>query len=635
MANSGSEYKLVLGASINDKDVKTQLDSIAKSYIFKLRVEADGSGLDKVTAQVEQIQKKVASSNSSKFKVIDATTTLKDLDQLKAKIAEVQNAIGKKDAGQISIKTNDKGAVQQVNMAYEEAGKIIHQKWIPAMEEVNGKLRATNQLALDQVTYTDKIAQRAQEELGIKQTLATQENKIRDQRSADAKKKAEEEMGVIQTLATQENKIRDQQLAATKRKAQEELGVLQTLATQENRIMDQNAAKARKKAQDELGALQTLATQENRLFDQRKKAYIDLTTQADKFLEKSKFLSSSNPEVSKGIGLANHLKESVEADKAAGRLSESTKKLGRDLSVVNEGVRAGGKNLQSWTQEIGIAIKRTLEWSVGIGLVYGSLNQLRTGVEYIKELNKVLTDTQIVTGMNNQQIGDLSKQYTNLASSMGSTVLEVGRGALEFQRQGKTVEETTSLLKDSMMMSKLANLDSATSTEYITSIMNGFQLQVEDVGGVLDKMIQLDNNFATSVGEIGAALQRTSSSAKQAGFTFDEMASYITVISSVTRKSAESIGESMKTMSARLEAIKLGKMFEDDTTNINDVEKALSLVNIRLRDTETTFRPMGAVFDDIASKWSTMNSLEQSAVAGAVAGKTNARTYSDIWIYFN
>gem|GEM_PF-3037317 len=73
-------------------------------------------------------------------------------------------------------------------------------------------------------------------------------------------------------------------------------------------------------------------------------------------------------------------------------------------------------------------------------------------------------------------------------------------------------------------------------------------------------------------------------------------------------------------MFARLENIKLGKMFEDDTTNINDVERALGLVNIRLRDTETSFRPMGDVMDEIAEKWSTMNEIEQSAVANAIAG---------------
>ena len=73
-------------------------------------------------------------------------------------------------------------------------------------------------------------------------------------------------------------------------------------------------------------------------------------------------------------------------------------------------------------------------------------------------------------------------------------------------------------------------------------------------------------------------------------------------------------------MFARMENIKLGKMFEDDATTLSDVERALSLVNIKIRDTETSFRPMGDVLDEIASKWSNMNDIEQSAVANAIAG---------------
>jgi len=120
--------------------------------------------------------------------------------------------------------------------------------------------------------------------------------------------------------------------------------------------------------------------------------------------------------------------------------------------------------------------------------------------------------------------------------------------------------------------------------------------------------------------EIATALQYSSNSAQQAGISFDELASYVTVLSSVTRRSAESIGQSLKTMFARMENIKLGKMFEDDATTLNDVERALTLVNIKLRDTETSFRPMGDVMDEIAEKWSTMNEIEQSAVANAIAG---------------
>ncbi|MCK9371382.1 polymorphic toxin-type HINT domain-containing protein, partial [Candidatus Dojkabacteria bacterium] len=59
---------------------------------------------------------------------------------------------------------------------------------------------------------------------------------------------------------------------------------------------------------------------------------------------------------------------------------------------------------------------------------------------------------------------------------------------------------------------------------------------------------------------------------------------------------------------------------EDDATDLNDVEKALHLVNIELRDSETSFRPLGDVIDDVAARWNSLNDIEQSAVANAIAG---------------
>ena len=108
------------------------------------------------------------------------------------------------------------------------------------------------------------------------------------------------------------------------------------------------------------------------------------------------------------------------------------------------------------------------------------------------------------------------------------------------------------------MLSKLGNMEAADSTEKLTATLNGFKLEAEDASLVVDKIIDLDNRMATSANEIATALQYSAASAQQAGVSFDELTSYIATISSVSRRSAESIGQSMKTMFARLENIKLG-----------------------------------------------------------------------------
>jgi TP901 family phage tail tape measure protein len=170
-----------------------------------------------------------------------------------------------------------------------------------------------------------------------------------------------------------------------------------------------------------------------------------------------------------------------------------------------------------------------------------------------------------------------------------------------------------------MVLAKLGNLEAAQSTEYLTSMMNGFKIEAKDSMDTISKIISLDNAFATSSGEISSALQRSSVSAQQAGVTFEELASMITVISDVSRKAPESIGESLKTVFARYQDILQGGV-DEEGQGINNVGKALDRVGISIRDAEGGFRDFSDVLDDLYPKWGSLNEIEQANILKALAG---------------
>ena len=78
-------------------------------------------------------------------------------------------------------------------------------------------------------------------------------------------------------------------------------------------------------------------------------------------------------------------------------------------------------------------------------------------VKPLVDLNKELTNIQLVTGQTDQEVAKLGVGYNNLAKEMGATTLEVTKGSLEYIRQGKTAEETQTLLKNTMMVAKLGS----------------------------------------------------------------------------------------------------------------------------------------------------------------------------------
>lgn len=283
-------------------------------------------------------------------------------------------------------------------------------------------------------------------------------------------------------------------------------------------------------------------------------------------------------------------------------------------------------------------IKDYLDRYVAYVALWQAINLVQQGVqqsiELVKELDAAFTDIQMVTGDTAEDIKELSVEYNELAKQMGSTTVEVAQGATEWLRQGKSIEETTQLLKSSMTLSKVGAMESAEATELLTSTLNGYKMEAEDAMGVVDKISAIDMAAATSSEELMTALSRTANSADDAGVSFDKLLAMIATTSSVTRKSASTIGESFKTIFARMSNVAAGKDIDDTGESLNDVEESLEKVGIKLRDSQDEWRNFEEVIDEVAGKWDDFTSTQQSQVATAIAGtrqQENFRALMNNW----
>jgi TP901 family phage tail tape measure protein len=120
-------------------------------------------------------------------------------------------------------------------------------------------------------------------------------------------------------------------------------------------------------------------------------------------------------------------------------------------------------------------------------------------------------------------------------------------GAENFLRAGKSVEETRNLLKASTIGSAISGQSNEQTSEQLIAIANGFKLNTanaQELMSVIDRLSTVDNNSATSFAELSTALQFTSASAQNVGVSLSDVILYIGTVSSVSRRSAQTIGES-------------------------------------------------------------------------------------------
>lgn len=240
--------------------------------------------------------------------------------------------------------------------------------------------------------------------------------------------------------------------------------------------------------------------------------------------------------------------------------------------------------------------------------------------ETIQDIDKAITDLSIATNMSREATAGLVKEYNNYAKELKSTTLQIASSADDYLRAGKSMSETKKLIEDSVMLSKLGQLETPEATEDLLATMNGFEMSVEEVGSALDAMVAIDMKAATSAGDIATALKYSASSADMAGLSFNKLASMIGTVQDKTQQSAETVGTFMNTLLSRYRNVKIGQFVSDDGEDLSEVETILKSLDIKLRDSNQKFRNFEMVIDEVALKWDTYSSVQQSAIAKAFSG---------------
>lgn len=238
----------------------------------------------------------------------------------------------------------------------------------------------------------------------------------------------------------------------------------------------------------------------------------------------------------------------------------------------------------------------------------------------VVELDKAATDLALVTGDSSSDAYKLLNEYNEMAQELGATTTQISDAATEWLRQGKTAAETTALIEQSMVLSKVGAMESAEATKNLTSAMKGYGMAVEDVSGIVDKLTAIDLKAAVTASDLAVAMSRTANSANISGVSMDRLLGYLATVEEVTQKSAETIGESFKTIFARMGNIKLGNYMDDDGEDLSDVETVLKNFGIALRDSEGDFRDFSIVLDEVYAKWEQFSGVDKRAVANAFAG---------------
>ena len=284
-------------------------------------------------------------------------------------------------------------------------------------------------------------------------------------------------------------------------------------------------------------------------------------------------------------------------------------------------IHESGADIETWGDKFKKTFAGKVRSALAGAITAAFTKYLREVYQNVVKIDEAMTDLQIASGKTREEVKELTKTYSALAQQLGSTTVEVAQAADTWLRQGYAAQEANTLIRNSTMLAKLGQMESAEASQALTSAMKGYGVSVENSIGIVDKFTSVDMEAAASAGDMATAMAETAASAKIAGVSMDTLIGYIAAVKEVTQDSSESVGTFFKTLLARMNNVAAGKFIDDETGEaLNDVETVLNGVGIALRDTNGEFRSSSVVLDEVGRKWTTYNTVQQHAIATAMAG---------------
>lgn len=306
------------------------------------------------------------------------------------------------------------------------------------------------------------------------------------------------------------------------------------------------------------------------------------------------------------------------------QLTDIKTKLSTADSVEFDNLKRQFLNIQAEAKQMGLTtsgvvkeIKEGFNSAVtNVVSFTAAMSTFRKMVDTAKSLDTSLFNLQVATGQTREETKGLMNTYNQMAKELGSTTNEIAEAADTWLRQGRSIDETNELIKDSAILSKIGMIDSADATEYLTSSLNGFKLSADSALAVISKLNAVDMNAAADAGGIAESMSKTASSAQQAGVSIDQLIGMIATLTDVSQASPENVGTAMKSIISRYTQVKANKFVDYESgDDLSNVEKVLAKVGVKIRDGVTDFRDLGDVLDELAGKWNTLNDVEQNAIS--------------------
>ncbi len=280
--------------------------------------------------------------------------------------------------------------------------------------------------------------------------------------------------------------------------------------------------------------------------------------------------------------------EIKKADQPIRRATIVTNGLGKEL-------RSTSRQLRTFGAGIARDIVEVTKWTIAIAIVFAPMKKLTELMQSAVQIESKLADVQIALVNSTTSLETVWKESAVVARELGVSVEGVvdgyvlaTRAAANLPNPTERAAATVAVLKDSMLLAKLAGIDQAVAMDTLVGALRQLQQPLTSGGELLDKWVAVSKAANVSIGTLAESFAITATAAGNVGISIDKLNGIIAAVAEVTTLSATESGNAVRAFISG---------FQKDRS-----ERELTRFGISIRQVNGELRSFTEIIEDIVSR---------------------------------
>lgn len=277
------------------------------------------------------------------------------------------------------------------------------------------------------------------------------------------------------------------------------------------------------------------------------------------------------------------------------------------------------------SQGLGYAFSQAMQkfpvWMLSATLFYAPVRGIQDLTEKVIELDSALVQLRRVMDVDDYKFDTLIQQMIQNVDELASKTSDYMKLVGDFARTGLDDVESQEMANVATILQNISELTPDETINALTAAMTAYAKDGATALDIANKLNEVDNNYAITTRDLAVALGKTATTAQVYGVELDKLLGYTTAIGVATRESGSVIGNSLKSIFARI------------TTNSSAIN-ALSDIGINITNSAGEVRDVSDIIDELAQRWDSLSKAQQQNTSVGIAGMYQQNRFNALMLNY-